>query len=72
MISRTAQRTNLPDELKSPHAKLVYLYLSWNERATIVELQDGLGMKKLALYGVLKTLCERDLVEQRGEEYIVD
>ena len=69
MITGTTRQTELPDELESPNAKLVYLYLSWHGEASVGELQAGLGMKKLSLYGVLQTLCERRLVEQNGEQY---
>lgn len=59
----------LPPELQSPRAKLVYLYLRTNERATVGEMATSLGMKKISLYSILKTLRKREFVQQRGEEY---
>ncbi|SNR54725.1 Sugar-specific transcriptional regulator TrmB [Halorubrum vacuolatum] len=59
----------LPPELQSPRAKLVYLYLTTNGEATVGELADDLGMKKIALYGVLKTLRQQNLVDAEKETY---
>lgn len=64
-------RTQLPGELESPRAKLVYLYLSSNGGATVEELQEGLSMKKITLFSILKTLRERDLVGQQADRYAV-
>ncbi|WP_380675371.1 helix-turn-helix domain-containing protein [Salinigranum sp. GCM10025319] len=69
----TAQSTHIevPDEIQSPRAKLVYLYLTVEGTATIGELQTGLTMTKLTLYGVLDTLAERGLVERKRGRYAV-
>jgi sugar-specific transcriptional regulator TrmB len=56
-------RTAVPSELRSPRAKLVYLYLETHGDATVSELQEGLAMRKLALYSILEALGERGLVE---------
>ncbi len=60
---------SMPAELRSPRAKLVYLFLSMNGTTTISELQDGLDMKKIALYSILKTLEKRDLISKDGDSY---
>jgi DNA-binding MarR family transcriptional regulator len=62
-------RTELPSELRSPRAKLVYLYLSTHGDATVGQLQEGLGMKKITLYSILGTLRERGVVERREERF---
>jgi len=68
--SKTATATPaLPPELQSPRAKLVYLYLTTNGEATVGELADDLGMKKISLYGVLKTLRQQDLVVTENDTY---
>lgn len=59
----------VPDELTSPRAKLVYLYLSANGASTIEDLADGLAMKKMALFSVLSTLRERGLVGRERDRY---
>ncbi len=69
MIAETARPLSMPAELRSPRAKLVYLFLSMNGTATISELQDGLDMKKIALYSILKTLEKRDLISKDGDSY---
>lgn len=57
----------LPTDLDSPRAKLVYLYLRGSEGATVDELATDLGMTRLALYSVLRTLRRRELVgKERG------
>lgn len=60
---------SLPPELQSPRAKLVYLYLSTNDGASVAEMGDALGMKKISLYSILKTLRKQDLVEGDDERY---
>jgi Sugar-specific transcriptional regulator TrmB. len=59
----------LPPELHSPRAKLVYLYLTTNEDATVSEMGDSLGMKKMSLYSILKTLREQDMVAREDDAY---
>jgi predicted transcriptional regulator len=60
---------SIPSELESPRAKLVYLFLSTHGEATVSELQSGLDMKKISLYSILSTLCERGLIDQDAESY---
>jgi DNA-binding MarR family transcriptional regulator len=62
-------RTELPSELRSPRAKLVYLYLSTHGDATVGQLQEGLDMKKITLYSILGTLRDRGVVERRDERF---
>jgi predicted transcriptional regulator len=59
----------VPAELESPRAKLVYLFLSVHGEATVSELQENLEMKKISLYSILGTLCERELVSRDAERY---
>ncbi|HMB50955.1 TrmB family transcriptional regulator [Natronoarchaeum rubrum] len=61
----------LPDELDSPRAKLVYLYLSVAEDAALADLQETLDLKKITLFSILDTLQRRDLIEHEGETYAV-
>ena len=68
-MQQTVPKIELPGELESPSAKLVYLYLTTNDGASITELQDGLEMKKISLYSILSTLCKRGLVRQEAERY---
>ena len=62
----------LPPELQSPRAKLVYLYLTTNGDATVSEMGDSLGMKKLSLYSILKTLRKEDMVDCDGDTYALN
>ncbi|WP_459882520.1 TrmB family transcriptional regulator [Halorubrum gandharaense] len=59
----------LPPELQSPRAKLVYLYLTTNDGATVSEMGDSLGMKKMSLYSILKTLRKQEMVVRNDESY---
>lgn len=61
----------VPEELSSPRAKLVYLYLAVADGATVVELQSALSMTKLSLFGVLRTLERRGLVGKNRGRYVV-
>ncbi|WP_227775720.1 helix-turn-helix domain-containing protein [Haladaptatus pallidirubidus] len=67
MSIRASPTAPMPDELASPRAKLVYLYLTTTRTATLDELQNGLGLPKMSLYTIVRTLRERDLVEQEGD-----
>ncbi|MFC7202004.1 TrmB family transcriptional regulator [Haloferax namakaokahaiae] len=70
-MQQTIQHTTVPSELNSPTAKLVYLYLTTHDGASITELESGLSMKKISLYSILKTLSKRGLVQQHAEQYHV-
>jgi len=65
----TLDAPSIPSELESPRAKLVYLFLSTHGEATVSELQTCLEMKKISLYSILSTLCERGLIDQDAERY---
>ena len=66
----TTPTRELPTELESPRAKLVYLYLRADD-ASIDDLQSDLGVQKITLYSILRTLRERELVEKRGGQFAV-
>ncbi len=68
--NRTRSVATLPAELESSGAKLVYLYLAVEHDATIDELQATLGMPKVTLYPLLRTLTHDDLVERVGTSYV--
>jgi len=57
--ARRAMRT----EIESPTAKLVYLSLAEQGRATVAELQERLGEPRITLYGVLDSLVDCGVVE---------
>lgn len=60
---------SLPDALDSSDSKLVYFYLEIAEAATIDELKHALGLKKVTLYSLLRTLVASGLVERSGTTY---
>ena len=70
MMQQTSKRATLPAEIESASAKLVYFFLSTHGEATIGELQECLGMKKITLYSILGTLEKRGLVGQETERYV--
>jgi predicted transcriptional regulator len=57
--------------LRSPRAKLAYLYLVTHGPSTLDELHDRLGESRFALLGVLSSLEERGLVAASDREYAV-
>ena len=62
----------LPNTVDTAGSKLLYLYLFIENEATIDELQAALGMKKITLYSLLRTLRSADLVERVGAKYVCD
>ena len=61
----------VPDQLDSTQAKLVYLCLEATGGATAEDLGELLSMKQLSILTLLNTLSSYDLVERRGDEYVV-
>lgn len=61
----------IPTDLRSPRAKLVYLYLRNSGGATVEQLARALDMQKIALFSVLKTLRQRGLVDRDREQYVL-
>lgn len=59
----------LPEELDSPRAKLVYLYLAVADDAALTDLQETLDLKKITLFSILESLQRRDLVEHDDDAY---
>ena len=69
MLTQSPQAISIPTDLRSPRAKLVYLFLSMNGTTTITELQESLNMKKISLYSILKTLQKQELISKDGDRY---
>lgn len=59
----------VPDGVDSPRAKLVYIYLSTAEHATVDELAERLGMQKMSLFSVLGTLHTDGHVDRDDDRY---
>lgn len=60
-------RITIPHQVTSSQAKLVYLYLRTRGTATVDELGEVLGLPKLALFSILGTLGEYDLILRDGD-----
>lgn len=63
------ETVTIPPECDSANSKLVYLYLNTVDTATIEQLQITLDMRQLALFPVLDTLQEANLVAREGTTY---
>ncbi|MFB6218684.1 MAG: MarR family transcriptional regulator [Halobacteriaceae archaeon] len=61
----------IADDLASPRAKLVYLYLTTARGGSVDELHDSLGLSRLDLLGILGSLAKAGHVERDGERYYV-
>lgn len=61
-VVETEVRRALRTDIESPTAKLVYLSLAEQGRASVGELQERLGEPRITLYGVLESLVEREVV----------
>jgi len=66
----TAHPADLPSELDSAQAKLVYFYLETTDGATATDLQQSLQLPKLAVLSVLNSLASQGLVERLDAEYV--
>lgn len=60
----------LPDEIDSPRAKLVFLYLLVGDGKTLCDLHDALGIKKITLLSILGLLENRGLIDRADEHYV--
>jgi hypothetical protein len=67
-VDRTA--IEVPDALRSAESKLVYVFLAAADGATVAELHDALGLRKITLFPVLNTLAEYDVVARDGARYV--
>jgi predicted transcriptional regulator len=61
---------DVPKDLTAAESKLVYVFLAASNGATVEELNDALGIRKISLFPVLRTLTERDVVTREGEAYV--
>ncbi|AZH23878.1 TrmB family transcriptional regulator [Haloplanus aerogenes] len=61
---------DVPDDLTSAESKLVYLFLTATDGASIDELHDALDIRKISLFPVLRTLTERDVIAREGAIYV--
>ena len=66
-----ARPETLPEEITSPRAKLVYLYLDVTGTATVEDLQACLDMKKIDLLSVLNSLTTAGHVANEDGTYAV-
>ncbi|AGN02067.1 hypothetical protein L593_10610 [Salinarchaeum sp. Harcht-Bsk1] len=62
-VVESEARRAMCSEIESPTAKLVYLSLAEQGRASVQELQDRLGEPRITLYGVLDSLVDCGVVE---------
>ena len=61
----------IDEDIGSPAGKLVYLYLRVNGDATPEELKRELGMPKIRLYPILKSLQDREFVVLSDGKYAI-
>ncbi|MFC6955144.1 TrmB family transcriptional regulator [Halorubellus litoreus] len=74
MTATTRARTDatpvVPESIESPQAKLVYVYLAQERDASVDDLADALGLRKLGLFDVISTLEADGHVERHGAERV--
>jgi len=70
MINGATDRFDLPNDLTAADSKLVYLFVTVSDGATVDDLQSSLDIKKISLFPVLDTLSERGLIERIDDEYV--
>ena len=67
LASQRPGRISIPESIESPQSKLVYLYLTHVDRATIEELAESLEINHLCLLPLLNHLLELGLVHREGD-----
>lgn len=70
-IQTPREFVTLPDDLRSPQAKLVFHSLDAAGCGCADELADRLSMQKMTLLSVLKSLEGQGLVEKQDGEYFL-
>ncbi|MFB6196549.1 MAG: TrmB family transcriptional regulator [Haloplanus sp.] len=60
----------VPDAISSAESKLVYVFLTAADGATVEELHDALDLRKITLFPVLETLAERGVIDRDGATYV--
>lgn len=70
MMSQTTERFDVPDQISAAESKLVYLFVSVSDGATIDELQAALDIQKISLFPVLGTLSDHGLVDLVDGQYV--
>lgn len=68
LVDPSTRGTAIPAELDSARAKLIYLYLSLHDAATLEDIADDLDMPMTTLCSLLRTLEKEGLVarDDRG------
>lgn len=67
--TETPAMTRVPENVTSPRGKLVYLYLATHGAVTEDDLCESLGMKRISLYSIVKTLRTDGHVEKADGRY---
>lgn len=68
-LAEDNEDVSIPDDLESPRAKLLYLYLVVRDGATADDACDALGIDKGSMLAVTSTLRERGHVERRDGRF---
>lgn len=59
----------IPEDIKSPRAKLVYLFIQQKSGATIDQICDTLNITKISTLPIVKTLVQKDHVYRENDKY---
>ncbi|MDF9748491.1 MarR family transcriptional regulator [Natrinema sp. S1CR25-10] len=70
MMSTSAHQLTIPDDVGSSQAKLVYLALFVTEEPTLSQLQRQLGLSKLTLLPILRSLIANEYVQRTEDGYV--
>lgn len=56
------------DKIESDKGKLIMLYLSMENKATIDEIKENLDLKYMEVYSIIKKLIEKQIIEPIDSE----
>ncbi|WP_049926015.1 helix-turn-helix domain-containing protein [Halopiger goleimassiliensis] len=69
--AETEPNVTLPEDLESPRAKLVYLYLAAYGTARVDRLCGDLGMKKGTVLSISRSLRDRGHLEREDGKFVL-
>ena len=67
--NRIKEQLNIPDEINSSTAKLVYMYLKSVTSATVDEMSSALKIKQITILPILSCLQSNKFIMKSNNEY---
>lgn len=69
--TESIKELNVPSEINSNTAKLVYVYLKTVKQATVKQLCNSLSLKQITLLPILSLLEENNFINKSKNSYTI-